>query len=78
MKYLKQYSELNESIKDSLKPKLENDVKKELDKLNTLDRFYRIATYDMWYLYSEDDIKNMCKKIKPYDKIIIGSINNIT
>lgn len=41
MKYLKPYNNINESVKDFLKPKSENDIKKSLKLLSPTERLFK-------------------------------------
>lgn len=62
MKHIKQY---NESIKDFLKPKTEEDIESKLQNLSLIDKINTILRYK---LYSDDKIKNILNSL-PNDEL---------
>lgn len=71
--YIKELS-LNESIKNFLKPKSENDVKTILNNLlnneyGAEDTLSKIYDYDLKYLYSNDELKEIINKLSISDQL---------
>lgn len=69
MKYLITY---NESIKQFLKPKSEDDIRKALNKLNKLSinkKLFYIFEHNLLYLYSNEQLKELMSKDEPENQI---------
>jgi hypothetical protein len=74
MKYLKSY---NEGIRDFLKPKSEEDIKKSLNNLSDMEKIYHVIEYNLFNLVSKDHIKNIIKNLHFDEKIEVLSNRKI-
>lgn len=70
MKHIKSF---NESIKNHLKPKTEDDIKKTLDGLTPSQKMKKIKQYDLIKLFTDDEIKNIQKQVDEEIKKVIES-----
>jgi len=73
MKTFKEF--INESVKDLLKPKSEEEIKKQLKSLNVFDRIYKIQKYDLYgniynnLLPTKEELEKELKKLGAFDQI---------
>lgn len=56
MKHLKSF---NESVKQHLKPRSEEEIKSELDKLPDIKKLLKIREHNLYHLFSDDEIKKI-------------------
>lgn len=66
--YIKELS-LNESIKQFLKPKSEDDIRKALNKLSINKKLFYIFEHNLLYLYSNEQLKELMSKDEPENQI---------
>ena len=79
MKYLKTYNQINEGLRDMMKPKSDEDILKDLKKLPISDWIYKVKKYNMGeeFMPSKEEIINYTKDKSPSNKLINGIIYNI-
>lgn len=68
MKYLKPYNIYNESVKDYLKPKSEEELKiaiKNLDSMSADDKIFYILEHNLMFLFSKDEFKKLMSQANP-------------
>lgn len=71
MKYLKKYKELNEGLRDMMKPKPDEVVYKKLEDKTTVEKLHFIRKYklDKKFMPSEEEINEFLKDLSNDDKI---------
>lgn len=78
MKYLKTYNQLNEGLRDMMKPKSDEDVEKALSKLNPYDRFVFVKEHDLddKFMPPNEELKNHIKDLDFFTKLrLIGEVS---
>jgi len=76
---IKTYKQYNESVKDLLKGKSDEDVKKGLEGLSDLDKISTISRYNInqKFLPSDENIKKILSKFKLFDILFFVKGNNL-
>jgi len=60
---------INEGVRDLMKPKSEEDIKKSLDKLTPEYKLHKIYSHKVQHLYTDEEIKKLLNELSLKDKI---------